>query len=234
MSEKRDQYVAIIDYKMGNLFSVKQACEQVGIKAIVTEKKEEILNASGLILPGVGGFGDAMQHLRDLDLIEVIRDEIAAGKPLLGICLGLQLLMSESEEFGSHEGLGLIEGKVKKFKLENSEGRVSKVPQVGWNQIASVRTKQELHWNQTPLQHIKEDDYLYFVHSYFVEPTLSDVVLSQSTYEGVSFCSSVLKDNIFAVQFHPEKSASVGLQIYKNWFTQFCQEPTNKEMSRVF
>jgi len=218
MSNRNSIRVAIIDYGMGNLFSVQRACAHVGLEAVVTHQKGEILNADGIILPGVGAFGDAMIHLKELELIDPIKDFIQGGKPYFGICLGMQLLMSESEEFGIHRGLDIIPGMVKKLNVKHQKDRLGKVPQVGWNQICTKNGVQE-GWAGTPLDHLESGEYMYFVHSYYVAPTDQGVALSNTFYEGVEFCSTLQQDNIFAVQYHPEKSGEIGIQIYKNWVT---------------
>jgi len=206
--------VAIIDYEMGNLFSVKRACEYVGLKPVITADKSIINDSDAMILPGVGAFGDAMNNLRKLDLITPIKEFIETGKPFMGICLGMQLLMTESEEFGNHQGLNIIKGRVIKFPYKNSE---IKVPQVGWNQIFMPLLAKENHWEKSPLKDIKNGEFMYFVHSYYPKPESADAVLSTTIYEETKFCSSLLWKNVFAVQYHPEKSAKEGIRIYKNW-----------------
>lgn len=201
--------IAIVDYGMGNLRSVSKAFEAVGHCALVTRDPAAIKNASHVVLPGVGAFGDCMANLERFDLVEPIRSTIQSGKPFLGICLGLQLLFSESEEFGVHKGLNLIPGKVKKFVLDPA----LKVPHMGWNQVQVQRS--------CPLfDEIPNGSDWYFVHSYFVEPADLDVTATTTTY-GVSFVSTVWKDNVVACQFHPEKSQSVGLRLLKN-FGAWC------------
>ena len=197
--------IAIVDYGMGNLRSVSKAFEAVGHRALVTRDPIAIKNASHLVLPGVGAFGDCMANLERFNLIEPIRSTIQAGKPFLGICLGLQLLFTESEEFGVHKGMNLICGKVRKFVLDPE----LKVPHMGWNQVQLQRS--------CPLfAEIPNGSDWYFVHSYFVEPADPGVVATTTTY-GVSFVSTVWKENIVACQFHPEKSQSVGLRLLKNF-----------------
>lgn len=213
MSEKKR--VAIIDYQLGNLFSVKQACLHLDTDAFITTDKNELLNADYAILPGVGAFGDAMDNLRQLDLVGPIKDFIAAGKPFMGVCLGLQLLFTESEEFGSNKGLNLIEGVIKKFADHDTSGKILKVPQIEWNQIYEGTANA---WQQSPLVSCKNGDYMYFVHSYFVQPQSGKHVLSTTQYGGHTYCSSIINNNIFACQFHPEKSGLHGVAIYKNWF----------------
>ncbi|MBH0192829.1 MAG: imidazole glycerol phosphate synthase subunit HisH [Nitrospira sp.] len=197
--------IAIIDYGMGNLRSVSKAFEAVGHQAVVTRDVRVIGNASHVVLPGVGAFGDCMANINQYGLVEPIHAAIQSGKPFLGICLGLQVLFSESEEFGPHKGLDIIPGKVRRF----AAGPALKVPHIGWNQVHLQRT--------CPLfDGIADGAEWYFVHSYFVEPSDKHVAATATTY-GISFVSSVWKDNIVACQFHPEKSQAVGLRLIKNF-----------------
>lgn len=202
--------VAIVDYGLGNLFSVLHACRHVGMKAKLTSSRSEILDARAVILPGVGAFGDAMATLRRLDLVEALRDIAAEGTPFLGICLGLQLLMSESHEFGLHQGLGIIPGEVVRLQTSQTDGRTLKVPQVGWNAI------QGGPWENTLLKGLTNGEAMYFVHSFYVKPAESEVVLSRTRYGPTEFCSSLGRGNLFACQFHPERSGPAGLRIYEN------------------
>jgi imidazole glycerol-phosphate synthase subunit HisH len=203
--------VSIIDYGMGNLFSVEQACRYVGLEPVITSDKNEILNSRAAILPGVGAFGDAMDNLEKLDLISPIKDFIKTGKPLLGVCLGMQLLFSESEEFGAHKGLNIIEGSVVKFRKESEP---VKVPQIAWNQIYPPDSER---WKESPLKDMMKGEYMYFIHSYYARPHNNKNILSLTNYEGIEYCSSVKQNNVFAFQFHPEKSAFKGIEIYSNW-----------------
>ena len=210
--------IAIIDYGMGNLRSVQKAFETVGHKAVVTRDPRVIADASRVVLPGVGAFADCMANLEHYGLVEPIRKTIASGKPFLGICLGLQLLFTESEEFGLHKGLGLLPGHVKKFPFGNGQapkknGRL-KVPHMGWNGVAIERAA-------PPLKGIASGEHMYFVHSYYVEPQDKSVVATVTDY-GVPFVSSVWRENIFACQFHPEKSQAAGLRIVKNFGEWSC------------
>lgn len=199
--------IAIIDYGMGNLRSVSKAFEAVGHQAVVTRDAEVIGNADHVVLPGVGAFGDCMANLKRYDLVEPIQSTIRSGKPFLGICLGLQLLFAESEEFGLHKGLGIIPGRVRKFAL----GAAFKVPHMGWNQVNVQRA--------CPLfDGIDDGSNWYFVHSYFVDPTDRTVAATTTTY-GIPFVSSIWKDNVVACQFHPEKSQAVGLRFIKSFGT---------------
>ena len=210
--------IAIVDYGMGNLRSVQKAFETVGHQAVVTRDPRAIADAGHVVLPGVGAFADCMANLEQYGLIEPIRKTIASGKPFLGICLGLQLLFTESEEFGLHKGLGLLSGRVKKFPFGNGQapkasGRL-KVPHMGWNGVAIERAA-------PPLKGIASGEHVYFVHSYYVEPQDPSVVATMTDY-GLPFVSSVWRDNIFACQFHPEKSQAAGLRIVKNFGDWSC------------
>lgn len=223
MSDLAASRVAIIDYGMGNLFSVKQACEHVGFDAFITHESKKILGADGAILPGVGAFGDAMEHLEKLGLVGAIQNFIRSGKPFMGICLGMQLLMSRSEEFGVHEGLGIIEGAVVRFSGGNKDSRKIKVPQVGWNHIFMPEGRSKDFWIDSPLNGLESGECMYFVHSYYAIPVDGDVILSVTRYGDVEYCSSIRWKNVFATQFHPERSASAGIQVYKNWASMISE-----------
>lgn len=217
MTDMNAYNVAIVDYGMCNLFSVHHACQHVGLKPLITADGEEILRAAAIILPGVGAFGEAMRNLSRLNLIGPIKEMIARGKPFMGICLGMQLLLSESEEFGAHEGLGIIEGKVVKFPQQGGgPSKKIRVPQIGWNRIYPPEAEENA-WQSSPLKQIKPGEFMYFVHSYYAIPTAQEMLLSLTTYEGVEYCSSICMDNVFACQFHPEKSGKEGLKIYQQW-----------------
>lgn len=196
--------IVIIDYGMGNLKSVSKAFEFIGEEVIVSRDAEVVKNADGLVLPGVGAFKDSMDNLKKFNLIEPIRDYIATGKPFLGICLGLQLLFERSEEGGAVEGIGFFKGTVKRFTAKDI-----KIPQIGWNDVSIKK--------DTPvLKDVADGSYFYFVHSFFVVPQDKSIILTETTY-GDTFVSSVAKDNVYAFQFHPEKSQEKGLQILKNF-----------------
>ncbi len=202
--------IAIIDYGMGNLRSVQKGLERVGCVARVTRDPHEIVSAQGVVLPGVGAFNACMENLRRFGLVGPIQEVVRQRKPFLGICLGLQLLFTESEEFGPQRGLDLFPGKVMGFHPENG----LKVPHMGWNTVTIKR--------ETPfLEGLSDGDYLYFVHSYYVIPEDASVVATTTTY-GSSFVSSVATDHLFACQFHPEKSQKIGLRILSN-FARFVE-----------
>jgi glutamine amidotransferase len=211
--------VAIIDYGLGNLFSVARACERVGLIAHITSSASEIEGCDGVILPGVGAFGDAMRNLRRLDLVGPLRQLACSGKPLFGICLGLQLLLSESEEFGLHEGLGIIRGRVVHLGRPRGPAGTLKVPEVCWNRIyppKSSRARDTDHWDGTPLAGLPVGIHMYFVHSFYVQPDEPDTILALTRYGDVEFCSAVRKGNVHAFQFHPERSGPDGVKIYRN------------------
>lgn len=206
--------ITIIDYQISNLFSVKHACDHLGLQAEISSDKQKLLESDAAILPGVGAFGDAMRNLKTLDLIGPVKEFIASGKPFMGICLGLQLLFSESEEFGQHKGLNIIPGKVTKFSAKNTLGKIVKIPQIGWNQIYE---QEKGKWEYSPLAATANHECMYFVHSYYVSPSDKKVVLSLTEYQGIEYCSSIFYKNIFASQFHPEKSGKEGVKIYHDW-----------------
>ncbi len=206
--------VVIVDYQLGNLFSVKQALENIGLVVEVSSDPASLPGAAAVVLPGVGAFGDAMKNLNDTGMSDALRGYIAEGKPFMGVCLGLQLLFTESEEFGSSKGLNVLPGTVKRFaNHEDSKGNIVRVPQIAWNEIYPDGRD----WSVTPFQSLNPNEHMYFVHSFFVEPQESGVTLSKTQYHDKEYTSSVLKENIFACQFHPEKSGNKGLSIYKNW-----------------
>lgn len=202
--------VAIIDYQLSNLFSVKHAFDYLKIDSEITLDKAVIANSDAAIIPGVGAFGDAMKNLKDLDLIDPIKSFIKSGRQFMGVCLGMQLLFTESEEFGTHQGLDVIKGKAIKFSKKDKKIRV---PQIGWNQISKIKK----NWNNSPFKNIANNEFMYFVHSYYVIPDDESVILSETIYEDIEYCSSLLSGNIFATQFHPEKSGKEGIKIYKDW-----------------
>ncbi len=197
--------IAIIDYGAGKLQSLKKAFDIIGAESVITDNPEIINSADKILLPGVGSFGDAMNSMREKNLVETVKHNALSGKPFLGICLGLQLLFESSEESENVEGLGIFKGKIKKFS--NNMGL--KIPHIGWN---SISIKQ----NDTLFKNIPENSYVYFVHSYYLEAEKINDVATVTNY-GIDFHSAVGKNNVFATQFHPEKSGDVGLQILRNF-----------------
>ena len=204
----RNKKIVIIDYQLGNLYSVKNALLSLGWNPIISSDKDQIRNAEALILPGVGAFGNAMANLSKMDLINPILDHIQSGKPFMGICLGMQLLFTESSEFGNHKGLGIIEGSV--AKLFNPSREIT-IPQIGWNQI---KKPNNVDWNNSPLKNISDNSFMYFVHSYYAIPSNINQIQTLTNYEEIEYCSAVNFKNIFATQFHPEKSGALGVSIY--------------------
>lgn len=205
--------IIIVDYQLGNLFSVKHALINIGLNARISSVASDIEKADAVVLPGVGAFQDAMRNLNEHDLIVPIRDFIKTGKPFMGVCLGLQLLFTESEEFGSGRGLDIISGVVKKFPSSAANGNLIKVPQIAWNKIFQYPAG----WMDSPLQDMETGTFMYFVHSFYILPQNELFNLSWTQYCDMKYPSSIKKNNIFACQFHPEKSAIDGLKIYKRW-----------------
>lgn len=201
--------VGIIDYGLGNLYSVVKACEFVGINTVLVTEKESLDSLDGLILPGVGAFGNAMERLREKDFINSIKDKAEKGVPLLGICLGMQLLMSFGEEFGHNEGIGLIPGKVIKFS--DSQLHDLKIPQIQWNKI-KINALNDCLFTDIP-----NNTFFYFLHSYYVIPNEKEVISATANYKGEEYCCALQKNNIFGTQYHPEKSSIQGLKIFNNF-----------------
>lgn len=197
--------IAIIDYGAGNLQSVKKALDFIGAESVITDDPEIINACDKILLPGVGSFGDAMASMRAKNLVETVKQNALSGKAFLGICLGLQLLFEESEETPGVKGLGIFKGKIRKFPADMG----LKIPHIGWNSL-------EIKQNDTIFKGIPENSYVYFVHSYYLEAEEPDTVATVTNY-GIDFHSAVGRNNIFATQFHPEKSGDVGLQILKNF-----------------
>ena len=206
--------IVIVDYGMGNLRSVQKGFERVGCEAIVTDDRALIEKADKIVLPGVGAFKDAMDGLAQRGLVEPIRRQVAAGKPYLGICLGLQLLFTTGYEDGEHRGLDIIPGKVVRFEdgVKSSQGEAFKVPQMGWNKVRILRPA-------PAFQGIPDETFFYFAHSYYVVPDDPGVITGQTDYI-LKYASAIWRKNIFATQFHPEKSQKHGLQILKNFATE--------------
>jgi glutamine amidotransferase len=195
--------IAIVDYGMGNLRSVEKGFKKVGVDAVVTSAPKTVDNATAIVLPGVGAFRDCIRNLTDLSLTESIVRSIEKGKPYLGICLGLQVLFSESEEFGTCRGLDIFRGRVVRFQIKE------KVPHMGWNTVQIVK--------KPPIfSEVPDNSYFYFVHSFYVVPDDAGVTAATTDY-GVTFTSMIWKDNVFATQFHPEKSQELGLRILKGF-----------------
>ncbi len=198
--------IAIIDYDAGNLRSVEKALLSIGEDAIVTRDRDEILSADKVILPGVGAFGDAMRKLKEYGLVDTIHEAVDSGKPFLGICLGLQLLFRRSDESDGVEGLSILPGEI----LRIPEAPEIKIPHIGWNSL-------EVSEGARLFKGLGENPYVYFVHSYYLKADDDSIVVATAEYGGTLIHASVQKDNVYACQFHPEKSGSVGMQILKNF-----------------
>jgi imidazole glycerol-phosphate synthase subunit HisH len=196
--------IGIVDYGMGNLFSVSKALERLGADYFISADSQELLAADALIVPGVGAFRDAMELLPK----DTIKEFAASGKPLLGICLGMQLLFEDSDENGLTEGLALLPGSVRRFPGQTKDGNTYKVPHMGWNRLQFVQS--------SPLLENLDEDYVYFVHSYFVDAESSEVLLAKTDYH-VQVAAVVGRDNIFGMQFHPEKSGKLGMALLGNF-----------------
>jgi glutamine amidotransferase len=202
--------IAIIDYGMGNLRSVQKGFEKIGTEAVITDDPQVVLRAEKVVLPGVGAFRDCMHNLEQGGFVEPILKVIGEGRPFLGICVGMQLLFTDSVEFGLYSGLNVIPGHVLRFPDQMTvAGEKLKVPQMGWNQLSFKR-------RPPVFTGVEDGSNVYFVHSYYVKPDDENVIATTTDY-GIEFCSAVWKDNIVATQFHPEKSQAIGLQILKNF-----------------
>jgi glutamine amidotransferase len=199
--------IAIIDYGAGNLRSVQKALEKLGFSSFITKDKAAVISAHGIILPGVGAFDSALKELRLLGIDSLLKLQIEEGKPFLGLCLGMQILFEESEE-GREKGLGLIKGKVKKFAF--AKEAALKVPHMGWNNLVVKQPSCPI------MKNIPQNVKTYFVHSYYCEPQNTADILTETDY-GIKFASSVSQNNLFAMQFHPEKSGEIGLEMLKNF-----------------
>lgn len=203
--------ITIIDYGMGNLKSVQKAFATLGIETEITQDPEKLLKAEKMVLPGVGAFRDAIDTLKRIGLDEAIKERVKVGTPLLGICLGMQLMFDKSYEYGVHEGLHLLPGEIVHFKEEDrkqQDGKLLKIPHMGWNNLEITK--------KAPLfQQIPQEAYVYFVHSYYLETT-ADIVSAYTTY-GSRIAVAAQQDHLYATQFHPEKSGKIGLQILKNF-----------------
>ncbi|RZM76542.1 imidazole glycerol phosphate synthase subunit HisH [Leptolyngbya iicbica] len=205
--------IAVIDYDMGNLHSACKGLEKAGATTVVSDNVADWQSADGIVLPGVGAFDPAMQHLKDRDLIGPIHDIVATGKPFLGICVGLQVLFDGSEE-GQEPGLGIIPGMIRRFQREPG----ITIPHMGWNQLTLTQPEHPL-W-----QHVNTDDWVYFVHSFYPEPADTTMTAATVTHGSQTVTAAVAKDNVMAVQFHPEKSSTVGLQILSNFVAVIQQQ----------
>lgn len=207
--------VTIINYGMGNLRSVAQAFAHIGADPILVSGAEEIEAAECLVLPGVGAFGKAMYELRTRELVEPIRAYARSGRPILGICLGMQMLLDESDEFGRHEGLGIIPGQVRRISDTGADGTPHRIPHIGWAPLQPAEGGG--NWETSILRNTAPGDSVYFVHSYFARPTAPEDRIAVADYDGLPLAATIGKANIWGCQFHPEKSGDVGLRILKSF-----------------
>ncbi len=212
--------ITVIDYGLSNLLSVQRAFEHFGAECIVTESRSKIMAANALCLPGVGAFKDGMEGLERLMLTDAIKAKAAAGTPLLGICLGMQMLFDESGEFGSHAGLGLIPGRVERIPQTDINGGAQRVPHVGWNILLPQAPNTD--FSGTILAGIRQGEEAYFVHSYEAKPTDAKYRLANTIYGGREVCAAAQNNNVIGCQFHPEKSGEVGLAIIKEYI-RLCE-----------
>lgn len=219
----KNNSVAIVDYGVGNLFNVQRAFHSLGIDSIITDDPNEIRDAPKLLLPGVGAFETGMRHLKERNLAETIIEFAESGKAVLGICLGMQLLMTKSEENGLHEGLNIIQGSVIRFRSSNNDQESYKIPQIGWNSLIRPKADQMQRendvWCDTLLQDIENEPFVYFVHSYTVQVENPEDCLAVTHYGQDRFCSVLSRKNVFGCQFHPERSGPTGLKILENFIS---------------
>lgn len=207
--------VTVVDYGIGNLLSVQRACEFCGVEVEFTDSSSGIDNADHLILPGVGAFADGMAGLRERRLVDSIRNYAAQNRPFLGICLGMQMMLEVGEEFGKHEGLGLIPGQVIRMPAEGKDGKVHKTPYIGWAEL--VYAQPFLVWRNTILNSISPSESVYFVHSYVAKTQQKEHSLASYFYSGQEICAVIKSGNLYGCQFHPEKSGRVGLKIIRDF-----------------
>ena len=207
--------VVVIDYGRGNLLSLTRALAHVGAEAEIASDPEALASAEFAVLPGVGAFGDGMDALRGRGWIDPIRSFCASGRPFLGICLGMQLLLQESSEFGRHEGLGIVPGTVTRFPDPVPGGARYKIPHTGWNRL--IASSPRASWKGTVLEGMTPESYVYFVHSFVAEPVNPRHRLADAEYAGRTFCAAVADGNVVGFQFHPEKSGETGLSMLRNW-----------------
>lgn len=206
----------IIDYGMGNILSVSRALEHCGASTILSGDPDEIARADYLVLPGVGAFSAAIETLKDRDLVEPIHDFVKSGRPFLGICIGMQLMMSESEEFGVHQGLNLVAGRVEAIPATTASGEPHTVPHIGWNEIKPLARQ----WDASVLADTPVNAAVYFVHSFHAVPTDAQDILAVADYNGRRITAAISRDNMTGLQFHPEKSADHGLTILRRYLNQ--------------
>ena len=212
--------VTVIDYGIGNIRSVQRGFEKIGSKVLITSEPKKIESADYLVLPGVGAFKDGIDGLRTLNLVSSINSFVKKGNPLLGICLGMQMLMDESEENGKFNGLGYIEGKVLKIPSQSKSQLIRKIPHIGWEKLSpSSSSINSNNWSGTILNTVQKDSYFYFVHSYMAKPDKDEHLIATAEYSDFLVSAVIRKENVTGVQFHPEKSGSDGLEILKQFLS---------------
>jgi glutamine amidotransferase len=209
------QTVTIVDYGLGNIFSVSRAIEHFGAEVLLTDRPSKVLEAERLILPGVGAFANGMQGLRDRGLVEPLREYAKNDRPFLGICLGMQMMVDRSEEFGSHEGLGVLPGKVVRISGKDPQGGAMKIPHIGWNRL--VMPERRATWDGTILEGLPEESGAYFVHSFSVVPEREEDRLADTWHGDYRVSAAIQRGNVSGCQFHPEKSGPIGLKIIGNF-----------------
>jgi imidazole glycerol-phosphate synthase subunit HisH len=223
--------VVIVDYGLGNLLSVHRALERCDVEAEATSLAEDIRSADAVILPGVGAFANGIAGLERLGLRQPLRDFAASGRPFLGICLGMQLMFEQSDEFGIHQGLGIMRGMVSSVPVFDESGKRRKIPHIGWSQLQKPAARST--WARTILESISMNDYAYFVHSYHAVPAAPEVVLAQCVHDGYEITAAVGEGNLWGCQFHPEKSGTVGLKILKSFLAMAQTRGTAMSIAKV-
>lgn len=224
--------VIIIDYGLGNLLSVQRAFTHCGVTTEISSEPSDLQAAPGVILPGVGAFADGMQGLNARGFVSALSRYVSSNRPLLGICLGMQMLFDSAEEFGHHQGLGIIPGAVKKIDATGSDGKPHKIPHIGWNGLRKPADLLSMSWQGTLLEDISEGSCAYFVHSYTAFPYLESARLADAQYNGRRIAAVVRKGNVYGCQFHPEKSGQVGLSIIRA-FGQLCLSTEEAELDSL-
>jgi len=212
--------VVIINYGLSNLLSVEHAFSCFGVNAVIESDAEQVLEADVLVLPGVGAFEDGMRELNNLGIVEMLRKKVAEGTPLLGICLGMQMLFDESEEFGIHKGLGFVPGRVVKIPDKDINAELQKVPHISWNPLLTVNDKSS--FDGTILENVEEGQECYFIHSYEAKPEIDKYRVADTIYGGRRICAVAQNGNVIGTQFHPEKSGKVGLGIIESFINRYC------------
>ena len=211
--------LVVVDYGIGNVFSVTRAFENIGAEVTLTSDPELIAVADRLVLPGVGAFGKAADRLRELGHDQAISQQMSSGRPFLGICVGMQLLMETGSEFGDYDGLGLLRGEVNQMSFLDEQQNPTRIPQIGWYPLKQPKGNTETPWDKTPLQNCTPNSAFYFVHSFAVEPENEDEVLALVDYAGNDVVAAVRKDNVIGVQFHPERSGPDGLTVLRSFLS---------------